>query len=232
MANALYHDLGQVVPDRTRRQLHAVADDVVLVGFERQQLLVALGPFQRRKPALRHGERVVGEVDLLLLLVPLVHRKVDDPAELELVLIDQIQLAADLGARLAGELVELGRIAGGEERRVAHLEAHLLPDGACPLGTDILGNRPGATFLALAPENVAEARLAFRDCPGVHAVAERARLPPPGAGIAHTRALGSFSIMPANTLKPEPRKCSVTSCITMGLRRSGLSEPYFLIASS
>ena len=61
---------------------------------------------------------------------------------------------------------------------------------------------------------------------------QKAREPPPGAGIAHTRTLGSFSIMPANTLKPEPRKCSVTSAMTIGLRRSGLSEPYFWIASS
>ena len=61
---------------------------------------------------------------------------------------------------------------------------------------------------------------------------QKAREPPAGAGIAHTRAFGSFSIMPANTLKPEPRKCSVTSCMTIGLRRSGLSVPYFRIASS
>ncbi len=61
---------------------------------------------------------------------------------------------------------------------------------------------------------------------------QKAREPPPGAGIAHTRALGSFSIMPANTLKPEPRKCSVTSAISIGLRRSGLSVPYLAIACS
>ena len=36
----------------------------------------------------------------------------------------------------------------------------------------------------------------------------------------------------ANTVKPEPRKTSVTSVMTSGLRRSGLSVPYFAIASS
>ena len=61
---------------------------------------------------------------------------------------------------------------------------------------------------------------------------QKAREPPVGAGIAHTRTLGSFSIMPAKILKPEPRKCSVTSAISMGLRRSGLSVPYLRIASS
>ena len=47
----------------------------------------------------------------------------------------------------------------------------------------------------------------------------------PGAGIAHTRALGSFSIMPAKTLKSEPAKTSPASTILSGLRRSGLSVP-------
>ena len=74
---------------------------------------------ERVEPALRHGERVVGEVDLLLLLVPLEHGEVDDPAELEAVLVDQFQLVPDAGARLAGEPVELRRRAGDEEHRVA-----------------------------------------------------------------------------------------------------------------
>ena len=63
-------------------------------------------------------------------------------------------------------------------------------------------------------------------CDRMNSWAQKARLPPVGAGIAQTRTFGSFSIMPAKTLKPEPRKCSVTSAISIGLRRSGLSEPY------
>ena len=61
---------------------------------------------------------------------------------------------------------------------------------------------------------------------------QKARLPPVLAGIAQTSTFGSLASMPANTLKPEPRKCSETSCISIGLRRSGLSEPYLRIASS
>ncbi len=44
--------------------------------------------------------------------------------------------------------------------------------------------------------------------------------------------MAPFSIRPAKILKPEPRNASVTSAISIGLRRSGLSEPYFSIASS
>jgi len=61
---------------------------------------------------------------------------------------------------------------------------------------------------------------------------QKARLPPLGAGIAQTSTFGSFSIMPAKTLKPEPRKIWVTSAISIGLRRSGLSEPYLRIDSA
>ena len=60
---------------------------------------------------------------------------------------------------------------------------------------------------------------------------QNARLPPPVPGIAQTWFFGSSSIR-ANTLKPEPRKCSETSCIMIGLRRSGLSLPYFFSASA
>ena len=60
---------------------------------------------------------------------------------------------------------------------------------------------------------------------------QKAREPPLGAGMAQTSTLGSAAIMPAKTLKPEPAKCSVTACILMGLRRSGLSEPYQRIES-
>ena len=59
---------------------------------------------------------------------------------------------------------------------------------------------------------------------------QNARLPPVLAGMAQTSILSSLAIWPANTLKPEPAKCSVTACISIGLRRSGLSEPYLRIA--
>ena len=60
MLERLVHDVGPVVADRAARQLDAVADDVVLVGLDRQRIL----RLQRVEPALRHRERVVAEVDL------------------------------------------------------------------------------------------------------------------------------------------------------------------------
>ena len=104
-----------MVADRAGRQLHTVADDVVLIGQDIQRI----GPVQRLHPALRHGEGVVGEVDLLLFLGPLVHGEVDDPAQAKLVLGDQLQLSPDAGAGEAGELVGFARIAGDEEDSVA-----------------------------------------------------------------------------------------------------------------
>ena len=85
----LVHDVGPVVADRARRQFDAVADDVVLERLDRQRVL----RLERLEPALRHRERVVGELDLPGLLVALVHREIDDPAELEPALAHQVQLA-------------------------------------------------------------------------------------------------------------------------------------------
>src|SRR5690606_22265866 len=69
------------------------------------------------------------------------------------------------------------RIAGGEEAGVAGLEAELQADRLGALLADILGDGAGAfdTVALLAPEDVAEARLAFALRPGIHPVAEGAR---------------------------------------------------------
>ena len=137
----LHHRIGAVVTHRARRDLEAVADDIVLVRLDLEAVLVALCGFQRREAALGHRERVVREVDLLVLLVPLVEREVDDPGEREFALVDELQLRADARARFAGELVELVRVAGGEEHRVAIAKTKLRRDSV----------RSGPMFLAMGP---------------------------------------------------------------------------------
>src|SRR3954462_9909709 len=97
------------------------------------------------------------EVDLLLLLVPLEHREIDDPAELEAVLLNEVEVLADLGTRGAGEFYEIGRIAGNEEHRVACLEAELRAKLFGALRPDIVGDGPASTDHAvfLGKENIA-----------------------------------------------------------------------------
>ena len=72
-----------MVPDRAGRQLHAVADEVILVSGDGERIdLTALG-FQKHLEATgRHRERVVAELELTRLVADLIHREVDDPAEL------------------------------------------------------------------------------------------------------------------------------------------------------
>ena len=161
MAKALLHDVGAVIADRARRQFDAVADDVVLERLDAEDRLAVLGIEREELLDLhvRHRERVVGEVDLLLLLVPLVHREVDDPAELEAVLGDEVELFADLGARRPGELHELIRPAGDEERRIADADAELLCDLLGALRPDVARQRTRAALFAFAPEDIAEAGL-------------------------------------------------------------------------
>ena len=62
----------------------------------------------------------MAEVDLLLLLVELEHREVDDPAEAEGTLLDQAELLGDAGARGSGEPGRfLGLGDGGRRNRPA-----------------------------------------------------------------------------------------------------------------
>ena len=55
---------------------------------------------------------------------------------------------------------------------------------------------------------------------------------PATRGAVTARTTAPCSTAWANTANSEPRKTSVTSAIRSGFRRSGLSVPYFAIASS
>src|SRR6185437_8353179 len=134
-----------------------------VLGIERKEILDA---------QIRHRERIVREVDFLFFLVPLVHREIDDPAQIETTLGDPAELRADFGARGAGEFDKILRLAGDKEAGIADLETELIGDLLGALGPDVLGERPCAALLAFAPEDVAETRLALTLRPGIHAVAE------------------------------------------------------------
>src|SRR5579859_1566464 len=166
----LVHDIRAVVPDRARRQLHAVADDVVLEGEDIERILA----LQRLQPALRHRERIVREVDLLVVLVILEHWEVDDPAELEALLIDQAELFAHAGAGEAGELGRLRFLASREEQPVIRPEAERVGHRVHALFAMVLGDR--AAPLAALAGGVAEAGEALGLRPGVHVVEELAAL--------------------------------------------------------
>ncbi len=196
---------GRLVADRARGDFEAVADRVVLVGLDRQRILVQ----QRFEAALRHRERVVGEIDLLVFLAPFEEREVDDPA----------RARSGRGRRgsaprrpRCGLRRQTCRTWPGRRRRRSRRRPSSRPswraDRVGALLADVLGKRAGACELAvfLPPEDVAEARLAWLLRPGVHAVAEGAASRRSWPGSPRLRPSGSSAIMPAKTLKPEPRE--------------------------
>ena len=77
------HDLGVVVPDRAGRELHAVADEVILVGSDGQRINFAALCLQKHlQTACGHRERVMAEFQLARFVADLIHREIDNPAEL------------------------------------------------------------------------------------------------------------------------------------------------------
>ena len=88
---SLVHDLRLVIADRTRRQLDPVADDVVLISQDVQRIHCLQG-FHL---PLRHRKWIVTEYHSLLDFIPLVHREIYNPTELERVLLNQSQLRSN-----------------------------------------------------------------------------------------------------------------------------------------
>ena len=144
------------------------------------RLSVQLSSADRRvrsasSPALRHGERIVGEVDLLVFLVPFVHREVDDPAEFEAVFVDQ---AAVPRLRWCARRRRKSRISSDHRpQRTRHRRRRgraACGWPRCALRQCSWQSVRAIEFASLAEEDVAEARLAFALRPGIHPVAEGA----------------------------------------------------------
>ena len=110
------------------------------------------------------------EIDASRIFVQLEHRIVDDPAEIEAVLGDQVQVLADLGPRRRGEGCKFARHTGHEEHGVAVVQPERRLERRRAVFADVLGDwsRP----FAVAEEDIAQARLALDLRPGVHAGTE------------------------------------------------------------
>src|SRR5690606_21412456 len=102
------------------------------------------------------------------------HREIDDPAELEAVLLDQPELLAHARARGAGQLGRLVSVPGGEEAPVVGPEADRLVERLHALLAVVLGDR--AAELAGLASDVAEPGVALGAGPLVHLVEELAAL--------------------------------------------------------
>ena len=106
-------------------ELHAVADEVILEGIDIERVdLAALCLLEDLQAAVRHGERVVAELQLAGLLADLIHREVDDPAEL--IALD-VHMAGHGGAEHLAQdargLLGLPLLSGGDADEATGLEA-------------------------------------------------------------------------------------------------------------
>ena len=131
----------------------------------------------------------MAEVDLAV-VGPLVHREIDDPGELELVFVDQLQLAPDLGPRAPGDSLEVRGLAAQEERGIPLAQAKLGADRFGLFRPQRLGDRTGGfggAPLVLAPEDIPHPRQPLPLRERVHPVRELAR---PACGRGDRADLG------------------------------------------
>ena len=92
-------------------EFHTVAYDVVLISQDLQRI----HGVQCFQTALGHRERIVGKSDLLRLGIQLKHREIVHIAETVSILLDQIQLLAQLGTDMTCIVVRLILFVRNEE---------------------------------------------------------------------------------------------------------------------
>ncbi len=134
----LQHNVRSVVTNRPGRKLDSVTHDVVLVR-QNFQRVVAL---QRVQAPLRHAERIVRKLNLLRVLVPLVHRKIDDPTKRHVIGVHQPKLMRQVHPHLPQQRVHLPPIPRAEERRVPVLQPGLVAQLPTLLVAEKLHDRP------------------------------------------------------------------------------------------
>ncbi len=144
-------------------------------------------------------------------------------------------VAPDLVARAPCDPLELLGLAAQEEGRIAS-SSPAAADASVRSGPMFLASGPAASM----PSHPRPRARRCSPCPAGPAPGRRRssvakNCGPPareGPSAPGSRALPSFVLQQLRKIaKPEPRKCSLTSCILIGLRRSGLSEPYHFSAS-
>ena len=123
------------------------------------------------------------EVDLLLFLIEFVHREVNDPAEMEIVVGRgfEIELIADANPGGAREFCRGVGLAGREEDSISGLCARCLGDALLDWFGDELGNRTFAdkfSTIIFEDDVTQSGRFHFGSRPVVELVEERARLAP------------------------------------------------------
>ena len=136
---SLYHNFGVVVTHGAGAELNAVADEVVLVGGDGQRVyLAALRLQQHIKAAGGHGERVMAKLKLAGLLADLVHREIDDPAELVALLVHMAgNRRAEHLAHDACGLLRFALRACRDADKAAGLEVQLLNDSVLTVGEEL-----------------------------------------------------------------------------------------------
>ena len=194
----LDHDLRVVVPHRPGGQLHAVANQVVLVSGDGQGInLPRGGLLQNLQPAVGHGEGVVAELQLAALLPDLVHGEVHNPAEFVPLLVhvagaERPQLVAQHPGRLLGGGQLPRRQTYEAPRREAQGLYNLFLYGLDKLGdaahdlpvlviAEPVGLLPGLHLHLIAqPVDLLAGALEVRHHDGLDGIARKGREPAPG----------------------------------------------------
>ncbi len=118
-----------MVADGTRADFVAVHDHVILVSHNSKFLFVGRCRGQRLSTTAWHTERVVTEVNFLIVCVPFVERKINNPGQSDDVRIFQVKMIGKVGTQATKHFIDHGAFVSAKEDGIAIPRAHFRFDG-------------------------------------------------------------------------------------------------------
>lgn len=165
------NELRKMVKDREGGNLKKIEEEIVMIGINLKRVNV----LKRINEKMRNGERIMRKVDIIVVIVKLVEREIDNKRKLKKVEIEEIKLLEWEGEGIEWEFVEIGRKERKEEEGIEVLKENMIEDRLGEILEDIIGDRERELKIVelIEKEDIEKERMELDMRKGINEVEER-----------------------------------------------------------
>lgn len=165
------NELRKMVKDREGGNLKKIEEEIIMIGINLKRVNV----LKRINEKMRKGERIMRKVDIIVVIVKLVEREIDNKRKLKKVEIEEIKLLEWEGEGIEWEFVEIGRKERKEEEGIEVLKENMIEDRLGEILEDIIGDRERELKIVelIEKEDIEKERMELDMRKGINEVEER-----------------------------------------------------------